>query len=45
MNQRKGQGKGKMKVMTEARIKQHRAQPWQNKRQVQGKDKDKVKDK
>ena len=42
VKQSKGQGKGKMKVITEARIKLDRAETWQNERQVQSKRKTEI---
>ena len=42
VKQSKRQGKGKMKVITEARIKLDRAETWQNERQVQSKRKTEI---
>ena len=42
VKQSKGQGKEKMKVITEARIKLDRAETWQNERQVQSKRKTEI---
>ena len=42
VKQSKRQGKGKMKVITEARIKLDRAETWQNEKQVQSKRKTEI---
>ena len=42
VKQSKGQGKRKIKVITEARIKLDRAETWQNERQVQSKGKTEI---